>query len=630
MERSRLAVIGAPLAMLLVGGGVGWLMRDDGSSSSDGGTAGNGTVVGHPIPSGAELETAAPVRPLPAAHNTMIVDTTRILGYPEDASVPVPHGAALPLALSADGSIVAVDAVSLSPATVTGPPTLPPVEAVPLTELAAPGTPPSTLPPPDDAVPTLPPPAQPPGFVDPCITAAGCAGASGQVLAAADPVAVALDPLQVSMPFAATGAIAQMCNTIEAGNVPDPFLAPASRPTVAVVVNQPSTIALTGTWGDGAPLDKLTMVTSAEFDDQWRQQWDQGTQGSLVACLTLPLDVVRTHASAGRATLDASLLAISADGRVELGGGVPLTVPIDGEDPPFVDQVNITSLGEQRAADGTLVPTVHVHYAVTSDTIIPAAGKLNQRTAKVYASNAFVENADCAGWAVNQQGLDRSAGGRFTVAFEQRTVAGRNRPVTVVDGDMTLDPAQPGGWNGFACVHLFVADDSGNRVTVALRGAAVRSPRTAVYTVGLQLADAAFPPDWTMSAVWARPGGAEWCGPAKLTNAAPAAACTTYARFAPDGITLIVRGIDAAGAERPAFVVNVPINTAYCNPDDPNAWASDGCNSGFAQTVKVPLDDTGTESATMNLSVSRTADAGTRLDNPSQSWQIDIPQAFSF
>jgi hypothetical protein len=46
--------------------------------------------------------------------------------------------------------------------------------------------------------------------------------------------------------------------------------------------------------------------------------------------------------------------------------------------------------------------------------------------------------------------------------------------------------------------------------------------------------------------------------------------------------------------------------------------------------LKVPLDDTGTESATMNLSVSRTADAGTRLDNPSQSWQIDIPQAFSF
>jgi hypothetical protein len=179
-------------------------------------------------------------------------------------------------------------------------------------------------------------------------------------------------------------------------------------------------------------------------------------------------------------------------------------------------------------------------------------------------------------------------------------------------------------------VHLFVADDSGNRVTVALRGAAVRSPRTAVYTVGLQLADAEFPPDWKLSAVWSRPGGAEWCGPAELTNAAAAAACTTYARFAPAGITLVVRGIDAAGAERPAFVVNVPVNTAYCNPDDPNAWASDGCNTGFLQTIKVPLDATGAESVTMNLSVTRTADAGTRLDNPSQSWQIDIPKAFSF
>ena len=123
------------------------------------------------------------------------------------------------------------------------------------------------------------------------------------------------------MPFAATGAYAQMCNDIEGGAVPDPFLAPAVRPTVAVVVNQPSSIALTGTWGDGTPLEKVTMVTSSAFDQQWQQAWDsEGVQHSLLACLTLPLDEVRTHASGGRADLAASLLGISATGRAESGG----------------------------------------------------------------------------------------------------------------------------------------------------------------------------------------------------------------------------------------------------------------------------------------------------------------------
>jgi hypothetical protein len=273
---------------------------------------------------------------------------------------------------------------------------------------------------------------------------------------------------------------------------------------------------------------------------------------------------------------------------------------------------------------------VHLHYAVVSDTIIPPAGQLNQRTAKVFGSHALVENADCAGWAVNEQGLDRSGSGEFTVTLEQRTVAGRSRPVTVVDGDLTLDPVQPGGWDGFLCVHLFVADDAGNRVTVALRGAEVRSPRTAVYTVGTQIVDDAFPTDWRVEANWARPGGGVWCGPAELTTASGGATCTTYARSAPDGITLMLRGVDAAGADRPAFVMVVPVNTAYCNPDDPDAWSSDGCSTGFTQRIRVPLDTAGTESVSMTVSVVRSVEQGTRLDNPSNTWRVGLTQAFAF
>ena len=627
MERSRLAVIGAPLAALLIGGGVGWFMRDDGGGAVS--TA--GTVAGRELPTGADLDALAPVRPLPSAHNTMVVDQTRIVGLPERATVHVPATAALPLSLGADGSITPVDARSLRPMDPAAPVALPPVEPVTVTELPSPAGPVVTAAPPEGAVPTTAATTAAPVFVDPCSASGGCPGGPGVVLAEPTTATTALDPFQISVPFTASGAIAEMCNTIEAGAVPDTFLSPATRPTVAVVTNQPSTIALSGTWGDGQPLDKLTMVTSTDFDDQWQQQWDgEGVQGLLVACITLPLDTVRAHASAGRATLDATVLGISATGRVELGGGVPLNIPLDGEDPPFVDQLSVTSLGELRQADGSLAPTVHVHYAVVSDTIIPPAGQLNQRTAKVYGSHALVENADCAGWAVNQQGLDRSGAGEFTVALEQRTVAGRSRPVTVVDGDLTLDPVQPGGWDGFLCAHLFVADDSGNRVTVALRGAEVRSPRTAVYTVGTQIIDDTFPADWKVEANWARPGGGVWCGPTELTATSGGATCTTYARSAPDGITLILRGVDAAGAERPAFVMVVPVNTAYCNPDDPDAWSSDGCSTGFGQRIRVPLDAAGTESVSMTVTVVRTVEQGTRLDNPSNTWRIGLTQAFAF
>ncbi len=619
-------LIGAPLVMLLIGGGVGWFTRDSGGTSASG-----GTVVGRPMPSGAELDAQAPLRSLPSAPNTMVIDQRQLIGFPESEATVVPRGGALPLALDASGSATVVDALTLRPVDDTAPAALPPVDPVPLPAAVPPAAPPSTAAPVESTSTTAA--AVDDGFVDPCTTAvdAPCAGVAGRTTAEPTPGDRVLDPLTMSVPFAATGAYAAMCGTIEGSAVPDPFLAPAVRPTIAVVVNQPSSVALTGTWSDGTPLEKLTMVTSPEFDQQWQQQWDaEGRQGLLLACSTLPLETVRAHASAGRADLSAGLLAISATGRTELDGEVIVSMPLDGEDPPFVDQVAFGSLGEQYLDDGTLAPTVHVHYAVTTDTLIPAVSTLDQRTAKVYAQHEFVENADCAGWANNQQGLARTSTGEFSVSFEQRTVGGRSRPVTVVDGDLHLDPVLPGGWEGFACTHLFVADDAGNRVTVALRGAQVRSPLTATYAVGVVLDDPLLPEGWTLEATWATAQGGVWCGPATLTAAAPGASCTTYARTAPDGIRLVLRAIDEIGERRPAFVATLPVNTAYCTPDDPYAYLSDGCATGATERVKVPADAAGEQSVRVAVQITRTALAGSVQTSPAHAWRIDVTQSFVF
>ncbi len=627
MERSRLVAFGAPLAMLLVGGALGYTMRDDTTAASS-----SGTVVGHPIPTGADLESAAPPRSLPRAANTMVIDTDRLIGLPDDATVPVPAGAALPLTLGGDGTTGAVDSVTLEPVEARTPVPLPPVDPAPMLDGARPGTAPTTLPPTDVTVAPATTALTETGFVDPCIRAEQtCPGAPGSVRDGPSDGTPALDPFQTSLPFAATGDFATMCSSIEAGKVPDPFLTPATRPTIAVVVNQPSTIALSGRWADGTSLDKLTMITSPEFDAQWQQAWDSDHhQGTLLACLTLPLDTVRAHASAGRATLSASMLAISATGRAEIGGAVTVAIPLDGVDEPFADQLTVTALGEQRQPDSTLAPTVHVHYAFTTDTVIPTTGSLNPRTARVYGSHALVENADCAGWAVNEQGLDRTGPSRFTVAIEQRTVAGRNRPVSVVDGDVTLDEVMPGGWEGFLCVQLFVADDAGNRVTIALRGAPVRSPRTAVYTVGVRAIDSDRPDGMRVQATWRRPDGSSACGPVELVSGDPGVSCTAYARSAPDGITVMLRGVEPTGALRPALLVTIPVNTAYCDPDDPTAAVSNGCDTGFVQRLDVPLDATGTESAPVSLTVIRTATPGSFLTNPSHAWQIGPTQSFAF
>ncbi|MFM2078743.1 MAG: hypothetical protein RJA49_2633, partial [Actinomycetota bacterium] len=439
MGRTRSSLVALPVVLLLAGGAAGWFMRDTAAPGVS-----NGTVVGASLPPSAALDDVAPTRHVPSAPNTMVYDRRVLVGLPKDTRTVVPKGAALPMTRDASGTLTPVDATSLQPVAASTPPPAPVVDPTVLEAASPPPSPPSTAAFGDPTT-TLPL-AVPPAFVDPCRTTADppCVGDAARVVEATDGPTTALDPLLISVPMAATGDLATMCDTIEAGTLPDPFLGPQVRPTVAVVVNQPSSIALTGTWSDGAPLEKLTMITSSAFDQQWQSQWDtSGVQGSLLQCLTLPLDDVRAHATAGRAVLDAKLLAISKGGRAELGGRITLSIPLDGADPPFVDALGIGSLGEQRRDDGTLVPTVHVHYAFTDDQLIPSTGTLNAATAKLYAQHAFIENADCAGWANNQQGLDRTLESRFDVGNEQRTVSGRSRPVTVVDGDLALDPSVP-------------------------------------------------------------------------------------------------------------------------------------------------------------------------------------------
>jgi hypothetical protein len=626
MYWSRRTVVAIPVAMLLLGGVAGWFMRDDTPTSST-----NGTVVGKAIPTGAALDAAAPVRALGGQMNTMVIDRTTLVGYPTSLGTSVPTGAALPL--GAAQALEPVDPRTLEPAVAVAPVPAAPAEPETLGRAQAPVAPPRTLPPADPTT-TL-----PPGgggtFRDPCLSAkGGCPGGEGRIQAptattSAPNPADTLQPLTASMPFAATGWFSTMCDTIEQGTLPDTALDPGARPTIAVVVNQPSSIAVSGTWGDGTALAKLTLATSAQFDQQWQDAWKHDhVQKSLLECITLPVDDVRAHAAGGRAPLQATVLAISATGRTELDGALTLTVPLDGEDAPFADSVLVGSLGEQVQEDGTLAPAVHVHYALLDDKVVPTTSRLNARTAKVYGSHALVENADCAGWANNQGGVDRTSASTFTVTRENRTINGKARSITVVDGDLTLDPTLPGGWKGYACVRVFVADSEGHKLNVALRGAKVRGPRTADYRVGVVLDPTQWPEGAALRATWTDTNGVQWCGPTEVTPKTKGAECATSARAQPKGIRLVLQPRDSKGVLQPAFVATVPVNTAYCNTDDAYASLSDGCSTGYTQSLKISLSGAGRTTGVVTLVVRRDAGAGSIVNSPSQAWQIDATESF--
>ena len=600
--------------MLLIGAGLGWFMRE---TADSGGVGTVVTVVGATVP--ADLDQFAPLQRIATPPNPAVLDPATIIGLEPAGALDVPPAAALELPLIAGGAATVVDALTYRPVgpapvhtSAVGPPTM-------LAALPPLATPESTLPAASDDAPTTT--VDQPSFTDPCTTAGTpCAGLPAVVTAGPAVTAADLDPLQISLPVSGADGYAAQCDDIQAGEVPDTLLSPATRPTVVVLVNQPSTLALNGQWSDGATVEKTTMVTSPADDAEWKRSWDQDrVQRNIVACLTLPLDEVRAHASAGVGQLRVDIIAISATGQARISGQVTLNVPTDGEDALFAERLVIADRGEQRRADGVLYPTVHVHYAFLTEAVTAGQPRLNPADARVYAEHAFVEGADCAGWAANQQGRDRTHSALFTVTSGERNVAGRARNVTIVDGEVYLDPSMPSGWEGQLCVQLTANDrppgTSGaalpDPVTLALQGTTLRSPRTADYAISVLLDNA----DRQFTATWTTPVGRTLCGETVLTSDEPGATCAASARIAMDGVWVVVRSADAA-----VLSIRVPINTAYCNPDDPFAALADGCSRGYTQPLEIPSGNG--ETVRMVLQVDRTAEAGSLWQDPSHAWMV--------
>ena len=565
-------LIGLPLLLLAAGGAAGWFMADGNGNESDSGTEQD---VAASLPT--DFDAVAPLRPLDGAPNPIDTDASQVIGTSvhEDASaIDVAADAALEMPLVAGAAAVAVDPTTLQPA---APVAVSAIVATGSTSISSPTGAPATAP-------------------------------TAQVREIAETVAGdSPDPLRVATTFAATGVFAALCNEVEAGNVPDPQLTPALRPTLAVLVNQPATVAISGTWADGSPLEKTTMRTLPAHDAEWRRLFEEGgEQRPLVACLSLPADEVRQHSLAGVAQLRASVLAISATGQAELNATVTIHTPAETDDPLFVDRVTVTHRGEQRRADGILYPTLHVHYSFLADAVVAIDAPVPAQNVRVIGEHAFVEGADCTGWAVNQQGIDRAHSGRFSVTTETRAIAGSDRIVTVVDGEVYLEPNLPGGWQGAFCVRLQATDEFGaQRATLALHGAQVRSPRTATYEVGVLLNDAAVPDGQSMNVTWTS-ASAVGCTSTTVTRGS-GTQCTFSARWVPDGIGVSINVGDTD------FAIHVPVNTGYCNPDDP-LESGNGCEQGFSLTYPLPVPVT--------LQVIRTAAPGTLWDDPSNAWLI--------
>ncbi|MDO8391570.1 MAG: hypothetical protein Q7V57_13905 [Actinomycetota bacterium] len=623
---SQRVVVGVPLTAALLGGAAGWLTRDQGTYRSSSSAAAGATLP-------EQLDAAAPFVALPARVTTQVIDPAAIIGFTPAPAIPVPAGAVVDLPLTEGRTASPVDAVTHDAATPAADRPIPVGQPVMMSALPAIGDTPSTQPPADTTT-TIE--ASGDDVIDVCLLVPdSCMGAPGSVrdqpaTATGEPAA-----LRVSVPFAAAGALAELCSTIEGGTVPDSRVASATRPTLALVVNQPSTIAISGAWADGSALEKLTLVTSPLHDEEWRQTMaQQGVQRDILACITLSLDDVRGHAVGGIAELHADVLAISATGRAQSAGEVVINIPAATDDQLFAERVTISDAGERPTTDGVLYPTVHLHYAFFTDAVLPAGSPLTAETAHVYGSHAFVEGADCAGWAGNQQGRDRTHHAEYLVTTEQRSIAGETRPVTVVDADVHLDPTLSGGWQGHLCMSLVAADAAETAsFTLAVEGATVRSPRTAFYEVGALLADSEFPADWQLRVMWST-ADAPLCTPALLSNApggAAGATCGTAARLAPTGIVLSFVAVDTRGADRPAAVARIPVNLGYCNLDDPYAWLHEGCDPGGDQAFDITygLPNGGTLPVHVVVHVGRSAAPGALDQDPSNSWQIGAPQEFA-
>lgn len=360
----------------------------------------------------------------------------------------MPPATAIDLPLVAGRQRHFVDpATRAEPTEPTPTPTVAPAEPVAIDGLTALPPAQSTLPPSEDAIPTTTAAAATPAFVDRAPRSTTERPVPRRLSATRPPTDTGrqLDPLQVFGAGSPAGAegYAGLRDAVEGGDVPDPLLSPATRPTVAVLVNQPATLALTGTWADGTVLEKTTMVTLPAHCTRAQRAWDQDrVQRRIIACVTLPLDDVRAHAGGGSAQLRADVLAISATWRADITGEATLHIPIDGDDPasPSVSRSWIAaSSGSSTARRTRRCTRTTVPF---SDASPPAGSGLDRRRCTCTTTRVRGGRRLRRLGAVNQQGR-RSSGSAYTVVSEQRTIAGRVRTVTVVDGDVFLDRCSP-------------------------------------------------------------------------------------------------------------------------------------------------------------------------------------------
>ena len=69
-----------------------------------------------------------------------------------------------------------------------------------------------------------------------------------------------------------------------------------------------------------------------------------------------------------------------------------------------------------------------------------------------------------------------------------------------------------------------------------------------------------------------------------------------------------------------SVVIRIPVNTAYCNPDDP-LDVGDGCNTGFTQTFEMRIGASA-DLVRVTIQVRRSAAPGALWEDPSNSWTV--------
>ncbi len=471
--------------------------------------------------------------------------------------------------------------------------------------------------------------------------ASGCpSGLSGVVL---DPLEGRLDerilPIDVSQPFAAVGPFARACATAEDGIAPDPELFPSQRPTVAVLVNAPVDLRLTGTWADGSTIEPLPMHISEDHISRWQADVDGNKgQGTLIACATLPRAIVEAHAEGRIAPLQANVEVVAGEASYSTGARVELNVPANADQIALATP-RITSLGEMTF-NGVRYPAVNVHveYLLT----VPGEANAENPTGApptattTHMAAGFVTRGGCGAWANGTLSPDDefttnrqvTPYGNWETRTEERTVNGRPQQVQIVDLQVLGDYDMPSGWEGQVCVALWSGAD---RTPIGLWAASARAPRSPEFHVSVGMGDLnadwrvevefpcrtqlsnGFLDDGTATGVWGRAGAD--CG--ELSG-----------RWLADGLPVRAYVVDSFGFKRQPFETRIPVNLEYCNTDDPWSGIVGGCDqSSRLYTFDMPLGTGWPQPDTVQLlvRVERHAEPGINFHvdpDPSHQWRI--------